>query len=179
MHRPRTARLASLLATAVTGALACTLLAAAAPADALPAWEDHATHWSTDAKRQARVVDLRYATHDTFDRVVVDLRRAIPRGNVRYQRHFAYEGSGERVPILGRSGLLFSFLDAAGHTYQGRDVYDGPWIARPHLDTLKALAITSDFEGVVGLAVALNHRADYRVFRLSNPRRLVIDVRHE
>jgi hypothetical protein len=178
MDRPLATRLASLVATTIAGALASTVLIAA-PASALPAWEDHASTWQTGAEHQARVVDLRYARHDSFDRIVVDLRRAVPRGNVHYQRHFRHEGSGEKVPILGRSGLLFTFLEAAGHTYDGSNVYDGPRIARPHFDTLKALAITGDSEGVVGLAVALTHRADYRIFWLTQPRRLVIDFRHE
>jgi hypothetical protein len=57
-------------------------------------------------------------------------------------------------------------------------VYDGPKIARPRFDTLKALAFTGDFEGQVSFGFALTHRAQYRVFWLQDPQRLVIDFRH-
>lgn len=169
----------TLLATALAAALTTTLLGPAAPASALPTWESHASTWTTGADHQARVVGLRFATHDDYDRAVIDLRRAIPQGGARYLRHFRYEGSGEKVPIGGRSGLSVDLVSAAGHTYQGTNVYDGPRIARPHFDTLKALAITGDVEGQVTIGFALTHRADYRVFQLRHPRRLVIDFRHE
>lgn len=176
MIRPRL--LVTSLATGLVTSLVATLLVAS-PASALPEWEHHRTTWTTGDTRQARVVGLRFASHDGFDRVVIDLRRAFPRGSAHYRRHFRYEGSGEKVPILGRSGLSVDLVSAAGHTYSGKNVYDGPRIARPHLDTLKAVALTGDTEGSIGFALALTHRADYRVFRLSHPRRLVIDVRHE
>ena len=50
-------------------------------------------------------------------------------------------------------------------------------MARPHLDTLKALAFTGDFEGTVSFGFALTHRAPYRAAP-SDPQRLVIDFKH-
>jgi hypothetical protein len=181
MIRPSLLRtaLAAALTAAFTAAFTGTLLVSATAASALPAWEDHASSWQAGAHRQARVIDLRFAAHESFDRAVIDLRRADPRGSARHLRHFVYEGSGEKVPIGGRSGLSMNLVSAAGHTFTGRNVYAGPRIARPHLETLKALAITGDWEGQVTVGFALTHRADYRIFWLSQPRRLVIDFRHE
>jgi hypothetical protein len=69
-------------------------------------------------------------------------------------------------------------MPAYAHDDNGNNLYDGPKIARPRFDTLKALAFTGDFEGTVSFGFALTHRAQYRVFRLHDPQRLVIDFRH-
>jgi hypothetical protein len=165
--------------TALAAALSAIVatLVPAAPASALPAWQDHATSWTSPAT-QPKVINLRYATHPRFDRVVIDIRGLIPGGNARYQRRFRQEGSGNPVPIGGRSGIAVALMPAAAHDANGDNLYEGPKIARPRFDTLKALALTGDFEGTVGFGFALTHRAQYRVFRLHDPQRLVIDFRH-
>lgn len=82
------------------------------------------------------------------------------------------------MPIRGRSGIQLTLTPAYGHDDAGHNLYVGPRIARPRLQTLKALAYTGDFEGHVTFAFALNHRAPYRVFTLESPYRIVIDFRH-
>ena len=125
-----------------------------------------------------RVVNLRYASHARFDRVVIRMRGSLPGGVARYQRTFTYDGSGDPVPIQGRSGLQVSLRPAYAHNNAGDHIYDGPALVRPRLQTLKALAFTGDFEGVVSFAFALTHRAPYRVNLLKAPRRVVIDFAH-
>jgi hypothetical protein len=167
------------LAAALLGSLLAALVAAGpAPATALPAWRDTGSTWTHEVTTTPRVVGLRYAAHPRFDRVVVDLDGAVPSGRLGYRRHFTYDGSGAAVPILGRSGLQLTLFPAQAHDDAGHSVYTGPMIARPRLRTLKALALTGDFEGQVTFALALTHRARYRVFELSSPTRLVIDVKH-
>lgn len=166
------------IAAALAAALASTALVPAAPAVALPPWQDHATSWTNPDAREPKVVNLRYATHKNFDRVVIDIDGRIPGGRIHYSRNFFYDGSGEPVPIKGRAGLALALNPAVAHNHAGHSVYDGPKIARPRFDTLKALAFTGDFEGYVSFAFALTHRAEYRVFKLHDPQRLVIDFRH-
>ena len=151
---------------------------AGAPATGLPAWQDTNTSWSHPAAVNPKVVGLRYAAHPNFDRVVIDIRGRIPSGTTTYRRHFTYDGSGDTVPILGRSGIQLTLSPAAAHNDAGDSLYTGPTLARPRLRTLKALALTGDFEGQVTFAFALTHRAPYRVFELSAPHRLVIDFQH-
>ena len=151
---------------------------ASTPATGLPAWQDTNTTWSHPAAVNPKIVGLRYAAHPAFDRVVIDISGRIPSGSATYRRHFTYDGSGAEVPILGRSGLQLTLSPAAAHNGVGDNVYTGPTLARPRLRTLKALALTGDFEGQVTFAFALTHRAPYRVFELSSPRRLVIDFQH-
>ena len=169
-------RWAGLVAALVGLVLAGT---ASTPATGLPAWQDTNTSWSHPAAVNPKVVGLRYAAHPTFDRVVIDISGRIPSGSTTYRRHFTYDGSGDEVPILGRSGLQLTLSPAAAHNDAGDNLYTGPTLARPRLRTLKALALTGDFEGQVTFAFALTHRAPYRVFELSSPRRLVIDFKHQ
>ena len=152
---------------------------ASTPATGLPAWQATNTSWSHPAAVNPKVVGLRYAAHPTYDRVVIDISGRIPSGSLAYRRHFVYDGSGDEVPILGRSGLQLALQPAAAHSDAGDNVYTGPTLARPRLRTLKALALTGDFEGQVVFAFALTHRAPYRVFELSSPHRLVIDFKHQ
>lgn len=153
------------------------LLVTGPSASALPAWQDQATSWSSPQARAPKVVDLRFAPHRRFDRVVIDIDGRIPGGRAHYARRFTHDGSGEPVPIGGRSGIALSLSPARAHDRSG-NVYRGPRVARPHLRTLKALAFTGDFEGVVSFGFALTHRAPYRIFFLHEPERLVIDFKH-
>ena len=175
MFRPIRLRWAGIVAALAALVLAGT---ASTPATALPAWRDTNTSWSHPAAVHPEVVGLRYAAHPTYDRVVIDISGRIPSGSLTYRRHFSYDGSGDEVPILGRSGLQLALQPAAAHDDAGNSVYTGPTLARPRLRTLKALALTGDFEGQVVFAFALTHRAPYRVFELSGPHRLVIDFQH-
>jgi hypothetical protein len=180
MHRTRSqstpARVLAVVSTVV--ALVCGGLGSASPAAAQTPWLDAATTWTNPAARSPKVVDLRFAAHQRFDRVVIDIVGAIPGGRAHYARRFHRDGSGDLVPIRGRSGIALALRPAVAHDAQGHGVYDGPRIARPHLETLKALAFTGDFEGTVSFGFALTHRASYRIFFLHDPQRLVIDFRH-
>jgi hypothetical protein len=159
-------------------ALLTTFSLTSAPATALPAWQDTASSWTNPRAHDPRVVDLRYATHPNFDRVVIEIKGAIPGGRAHYAKRFFYDGSGEPVPIKGVSGLLLTLHPARAHSLSGENLYRGPDIARPHFDTLKALAFTGDFEGQVSFAFALTHHAAYRIFWMHSPQRLVIDFKH-
>lgn len=165
-----------LLATVLVGALV------APAASAGPVWLTSNASWTnpdvTASSPLPRVVNLRYAQHAQYDRVVIRISGALPGGRTRYQRDFTYDASGLPVPIHGTSGLQLTLKPAYGHDDAGHNLYVGPRIARPKFQTLKALAYTGDFEGHVTFAFALNHRAAYRVFTLEAPYRIVIDFRH-
>ena len=174
MNRVRV--LVILVATVLVGAF----LAPSAAAG--PVWLTSNASWTnpdvTASSPQPRVVDLHYAQHQKFDRVVIRIRGALPGGTTRYQSAFSYDASGLPVPIHGRSGIQLTLDPAYGHDSAGHNLYVGPRLARPHLPTLRALAYTGDFEGHVTFAFALSHRAAYRVFTLASPYRIVVDFRH-
>jgi hypothetical protein len=149
----------------------------APPATSLPGWETTATTRTNPAAVQPRVVDLRYAQHSDFDRVVIRIHGRIPGYRASYRRAFSYDASGKPVPIRG--GLELVLIPAYAHNRAGDNVYRGPRLSRPHFRALKAVAMTGDFEGQVSFAFGLRPRhAPYRIFWLHNPQRLVIDFKH-
>jgi hypothetical protein len=165
-------RIVAVVVAIVTG------LAIAPPAvAATPDWLDTGVTKNFSNDKGTKVLGLRYAAHDDFDRVVIDLNGLMPDYRTGYARRFTHDASAEPIPIRGASGLWIG-LTADGHDTAGNNLYKGPRLARPRFDTLKALALAGDFEAQVTFVFALRHRAKYRVFKLSSPSRMVIDFRH-
>jgi len=139
-------------------------------------WIDHGTSWNNPSTVAPKVVNLRYATHPHFDRVVIDIRGRIPGYRTFYARSFVYDGSGATVPMRGGLGIVLR--PAYAHNDAGDSVYRGPRLVRPGFPQLKAIAMTGDFEGQVSFAFGLADHATYRIFRLHDPQRIVIDFHH-
>jgi len=164
-------------AVGLAAALTAALVLAVAPAQALPAWTTENSSWENPRAHMPMVTDLRYATHPNFDRVVIDIDGRIPGWKATYHHRFFYDGSGAPVPIRG--GLQVVLFPARAHDNAGHDVYDGPNLVRPGFPTLKAIAMTGDFEGYVTFAFGLDpQRSPYRIFKLHDPQRIVIDFKH-
>jgi hypothetical protein len=65
--------------------------------------------------------------------------------------------------------------NARGHTSNGTtDLI--PNVMTPLCPNLRQMKDAGDFEGVVTLGLGLRRRTGFRVFRLTNPTRVVIDV---
>jgi hypothetical protein len=125
-----------------------------------------------------KVIDLRVGEHPHFDRVVIDLRGKIPGYNVRFVRRLAYDPSGNPVPLQGRRFIAVTLTPANAHDRSGQNLYVGPTLQQLQMPSLRGVAFTGDFEAVVSFGLALSHRAPFRVFTLSSPSRIVIDLRH-
>jgi hypothetical protein len=169
-----------ILAALATSLMIGTTAAIAAPATSAPAWQSTPTSWTNPTGGLPRITGLRYATHPTFDRVVITVSGKLPSYRTHYDAKFYYDGSGAAVPIRG--GLGITFHPAYAHRNDGTSTYSGPRIARPGFPTLKAVAFTGDFEGYVNFAFGLScngsTKAPYRVLRLHEPQRIVVDFKH-
>lgn len=160
-------------------AAALALVAGGTPADALPAYTQAPTSWTNPRLTgQPQITGLRVGRHATFDRVVVDVTGRRPSFSLRYVDQLSYDGSGLRVPLRGRRSLQLLLSPARAHTQQGHNVYTGPRLRQYRLPTLRGVAFTGDFEGVVSFGITARHGHGYRVFTLVNPSRVVIDLRH-
>jgi len=128
------------------------------------------------------VLNLRLGRHEAYDRAVVDLSGPLTGYRVGYVRKLAYDGSGAPVPLSGNAFLAISLSPANAHAFvddeHALNVYSGPRLTRPGMPTIKGVAFTGDYEAVVSFGLALDHKAGFRVFTLTNPNRLVIDVAH-
>jgi len=122
-----------------------------------------------------QVVGVHAAGHDGYDRFVIEFAgNGVPNYTVARQQGatFYYDGSGDPVELAGTAGISINV-----HSASGLDTYTGPHRFTPPGAKLVTEAVnTGDFEGYVGWGLGLERAACYRVFELSNPARLVVDV---
>lgn len=128
----------------------------------------------------ARVVDVRTARNESFDRVVLQIDGArVPAYRVEYvDRPVRQCGSGNPVEVAGQGLLAITLNGAAAHDDRGNaTVRDRE--RRLGLPVMRELEFTCDFEGEVTVVVGVASPNRYRVIELSNPTRLAVDVQHQ
>jgi len=80
------------------------------------------------------------------------------------------------VSLPGTTRLRVVFKLAGGHDNRGTNFL--PSSLTPGCPNLLQVKKTGDFEGVVSFGLGLRKMTGFRVFRLQNPMRVVIDVAH-
>ncbi|MEU7741622.1 hypothetical protein [Nonomuraea sp. NPDC049158] len=126
----------------------------------------------------AVVLAVRYAAHDTYDRVVIDLKGSMPGYNVKWVDKLLQDGSGEPFDLPGGAYLQLILAPADAHDAKGRPTWKGGPIFPANLGNVTHVVKTGDFEGRVGVGLVLNHQAAFELKEQSDPDRLVIDVAH-
>lgn len=124
------------------------------------------------------LIGVRTGSHDGFDRVVFEFAERVPGYHIEYiDRPVRKCGSGEVTQVGGDGWLEVRMSPANAHTEQGR-----PTVAErermPRLPLLAELELTCDFEAMVTWVLGVESPNRYRVQELTNPPRLVVDVRH-
>jgi hypothetical protein len=159
-----------------TGLLSLTsLLGLAAVASGLPAFTT-APKSSPGSGGQAEIFGISTGCHPGFDRLVIRARSATPSYRVRYVKRIIADGSGNTVTLLGTKRLRIVIRDARGHTEGGTNLLPG--VRTPRCPNLRQVKTAGDFEGIVTFGVGLRRRTGFRVFRLTAPTRIVVDVKH-
>ena len=123
--------------------------------------------------------NIRTGQHDGFSRVVLDLSGLPTEHRVREVTGVANCGSGNPVSMPGSTEILeVTLIGAAAHDDNGNPTYTGSRnFATPGLTNINRVAFTCDFEATLGIAVGYaNPNSWHRVFTLTSPNRLVIDV---
>jgi hypothetical protein len=124
------------------------------------------------------VTNLRAGRHGGYDRVVIDISGKLTGYQVGYVQRLVTDGQGAPVHLQGNAFLAIRLTPAAAHDEAGHSVYQGSAKQVLSMPALLGTAFTGDFEGHVSFGLALSKHTDFRVFTLSAPSRLVIDVRH-
>jgi hypothetical protein len=114
--------------------------------------------------------------HATFDRFVIRARFATPGYDGRYVPRIVADPSGRPVSLLGAKRISARFSLAAGHDNRGRNLLAGT--LTPRCPNLLQVKKAGDFEGTVSFGLGVKRMTGFRVFRLTNPTRVVIDVAH-
>ena len=120
-------------------------------------------------------VSVRVGDHEGFDRVVVELDGdGTPGWQTEYVARAIEDGRGAEVDVDGEA-ILSVFLTGTrypeeGEDYPSRHVVDGE-------DVVEEVHFLGTFEGMTQLFIGVDDGlADYRVFTLADPARLVIDI---
>ena len=124
----------------------------------------------------ALLYDAAAGCHATYDRFVIRARFATPGYNVRYVRRIVADPSGRPIPLLGAKRIHVAFNLAGGHDIHGTNLVASS--LTPRCPNLLQVKEAGDFEGTVSFGLGLRRTAGFRVFRLTNPTRVVIDVAH-
>ena len=87
-----------------------------------------------------------------------------------------YDPSGLPMEVAGSDFLIFILRGGTGLTPNGRETYDGPTEFTPDYPLLVELEQAGDFEAQSEWVAGLSSPACIRVFTLTGPDRLVIDL---
>lgn len=160
------------IARTLAVALLATLLAAGT---ALPAAAGScATGWGSNVKSVAvqgrdEVQRVRTGTDACWDRVVFDLAGPAAGYHVLYVDEVTSDGSGAAVPVPGGAKLQVTLHHPATVAIAARA--DG-------YPTLRSVVSAGSFEGDTIVGVGVRARLPFRVFTLTGPDRLVVDIAH-
>ncbi|MPQ98669.1 hypothetical protein GB931_12205 [Modestobacter sp. I12A-02628] len=124
------------------------------------------------------VSDVRVAAQDGFDRVVFEFGgTGEPSWDVRYAEQATSQGSGEVVDVPGAEVLQVT-LGGVGYPYEtGVTEWSGPEpLTAPDTGRVAGVVFDATFEGLSTAFVGTSARAPFRVFTLTGPTRVVVDV---
>jgi hypothetical protein len=111
--------------------------------------------------------------HSGYDRVVFTFKEGTPGYTVGYVNEVLSDPKGDVVALPGQACLRIVF-----HPSSGYQTYTGPSSITPSFPMLLQVRAAGDFESYLSFGIGLNQRAGFRVFTLTQPYRVVIDVAH-
>ncbi len=127
----------------------------------------------------ATLTGVRTGPQDGYDRIVFDFSGALPGSDsVQYVAGVTQDGSGAPVPLGGQAFLKVVFSVAQAHDGGGAPSFPQGNRFDPGLTTVKEVVLAGDFDGHVSFGLGLAGKVGFRVFELSSPSRVVVDVAH-
>ncbi|HEY6749038.1 MAG TPA: hypothetical protein VI357_25375 [Mycobacteriales bacterium] len=153
---------------AVAVAAVSVLALTAGPAAALPAF---GTAPVTGGAAPVTVTAVTVGSHTGFDRVVFTSTGPISSWEVRYVPQVTNDPTGAPVPLLGAADILVVVhgTDWTAHPSVQPDL-------RPGLPALKQVRGAGEFEATLSYGIGQQRKAGFRVFTLTGPDRLVVDL---
>ena len=122
---------------------------------------------------------VRTARHDDYDRVVFEFDSGVPAWRIEYVDSPQHEcGSGEPVRVDGDGWLHVAFEPANAHTEEGQATAQRR-LVDPAGANLRELRRICDFEAHVDYVIGVGSPNPYRAFALTQPARLVVDIRND
>ena len=142
------------------------------------AWTIGTTNTKRNVSGVTTLSAIRIAQQDTFDRFVLEFAGTeLPSYHVEYvDRPIRDCGPGDVVQVAGDAWLLIRLDPARAHDDQGRVTLEQRR-AKPNLPILLEAHLICDFEAQVEWVLGVSSPLGYRVSELTQPARLVIDLR--
>ncbi|MGY2005042.1 GerMN domain-containing protein [Blastococcus sp. SYSU DS1024] len=126
------------------------------------------------------VTDLRVGRHEGFDRVVLEVAGAgLPGWDARYVPEARSEGSGSPVQVAGEAVLRLALTGVGLPGDTGAAPYPGPGRLAPGYPAVREVVLDSTFEGQAVSFLGTAAERPFRVYRLQNPARVVVEVLHQ
>ena len=150
------------------------------PVAALEGVSTDPVSWKGASTEVELLTDVRAARHPGYDRLVFEFRMGLPGYDVRYvEPPVRADGSGDVVVVAGGAVLRVRMepaLDADLTQESAPRTYTGPTRFSPDTAAVVELVRAGGFEAVLTWAIGVGGEQPFRVTRLENPPRLVIDV---
>ncbi|HEX3957394.1 MAG TPA: hypothetical protein VHZ03_12285 [Trebonia sp.] len=122
---------------------------------------------------------IRTGQQASLDRVVFQFSGALPKYNVTVVKAVYADPKGVRVPLAGQAALRVVFHGAtAWCPPTATKTYTGPSVLTPFYPRLLDVSAAGDFEQVLSFGIGLAAQGPYRVYTLTGPNRVVLDVGH-
>ncbi|UFU07826.1 AMIN-like domain-containing (lipo)protein [Ruania halotolerans] len=131
-----------------------------------------------DGEADLLLVDARTGAHEGFDRVVIDFEGSgTPGWTAEYVDEAFQDGSGHPITLEGDAVLE---VRLEGTRYPEKtDDYFSPTVLEHEGEQVEQVDVGGTFEGYTQVVLGLDEPgAPFRVFSLTDPIRVVIDVQH-
>jgi hypothetical protein len=138
---------------------------------------DPAQPWRGQTGDYSPLRAVRTARHDGFDRLVFEFAGPVPGYLVGYGPPSLSATDDTPVTVAGGAGLAVTLF--GGGSWMVPDPYDGPTVVRGDTVVVTEARQVDDFEAVNRWLVGVDRQRPFSVETLSDPSRIVIDVRDE
>lgn len=130
------------------------------------------TNWGSLSKVNsagslAHITSVRAGRNDCYDRLVFDVNGTAPGYSVRYVDTVFSEGRGDPLPVTGGAKLEVVIRSLS-------DTSAMPSVSG--FSTFRSVVYGGSFEGQTTVGLGVRARLPFRVFTLTNPSRVVVDV---
>ncbi|WP_018682404.1 AMIN-like domain-containing (lipo)protein [Actinokineospora enzanensis] len=128
------------------------------------------------------VTNIRSGRQDCYDRLVIDLSGTATQGYyVQYVPEVTMDGSGKPVPLRGGAFLQIVVYSPAYDDNGNLTYHPANWTELVDVtgyQTFRQASWAGSFEGTTTVGLGVRARLPFRVFTLTGPSRVVIDVAH-
>ncbi len=125
------------------------------------------------------ITGVRIGTHDGFDRVVLDLTGDEPGLGwyASFKEEAIHDPSGDPFDMEGDAFLELT-VRGINWSKDSAERYNGDAVSGEGTELITEVQFGGLFEGYQQVVIGLRSQTAYRVFALSDPARIVIDVQH-